>query len=355
MRANARSVAGAGLPTGTGPVARSRVRVGHGDGSPLSVLGFTKKQEQLYRLVLRNSGETLSRLAEILGQPVAVLREELAVFTKAGLVDIRADIVTTGAPDEALGRLISEETQRLQTVNDQLESLRGLLPSLTADHHASQVPVGEPVNIEVLERGDVIEVVRSLSAASTGDLMWLRPDQWRLADGYEIDDWVKGLMRSGRRSRALYPARVLEEAPEVIRSRAEAGEHVRILASVPSRAAIMGTTVALMPERWGVNSGRRLVIRQEGIVSALTLLFNLLWDRAMPVPGLDGQLPGADRGSDRRLLLDQLAGGAKDEQIDRALGLSLRTVRRRVAEILDELGVESRFQAGVEAVRRGWI
>jgi DNA-binding NarL/FixJ family response regulator len=59
--------------------------------------------------------------------------------------------------------------------------------------------------------------------------------------------------------------------------------------------------------------------------------------------------------SDQRLLLSQLAGGAKDEQIARALGLSVRTVRRRVAELLVELGADSRFQAGVEAVRRGWI
>ena len=45
----------------------------------------------------------------------------------------------------------------------------------------------------------------------------------------------------------------------------------------------------------------------------------------------------------------------KDEQIARALGMSVRTVRRRVADLMDELGADSRFQAGVEAVRRGWI
>jgi DNA-binding NarL/FixJ family response regulator len=55
------------------------------------------------------------------------------------------------------------------------------------------------------------------------------------------------------------------------------------------------------------------------------------------------------------LLLLELAGGAKDEQIARALGMSVRTVRRRVADLMDELGADSRFQAGVEAVRRGWI
>jgi DNA-binding NarL/FixJ family response regulator len=63
----------------------------------------------------------------------------------------------------------------------------------------------------------------------------------------------------------------------------------------------------------------------------------------------------AGESATRRLLLEQLTRGAKDEQIARELGLSLRTVRRRVAEVLGELGADSRFQAGVEAVRRGWI
>ena len=70
-------------------------------------------------------------------------------------------------------------------------------------------------------------------------------------------------------------------------------------------------------------------------------------------------MPSLDRGEARpdlrRFLLRQLASGAQDEQIARTLGISLRTVRRRVADLLIELGVDSRFQAGVEAVRRGWL
>ena len=57
----------------------------------------------------------------------------------------------------------------------------------------------------------------------------------------------------------------------------------------------------------------------------------------------------------RTFLLQQLAAGAQDEQIARRLGVSLRTVRRRVADLMSELGAESRFQAGVEASKRGWI
>jgi hypothetical protein len=197
-------------------------------------------------------------------------------------------------------------------------------------------------------------VIRSLARASSGDLLWLRPDQWRLPLGPRVDATVKELMAAGRRSRAIYPARVLEEAPHVVHTRAEAGEHVRILADVPIRLGVMGRTAAVIAEEHGVPSERGLVVRRSALVGALTVVFETLWEKAVAVPGFDGQRPDIDAGR-RRLLLDQLARGAKDEQVARALGVSLRTVRRRVADLLVELDADSRFEAGVEAVRRGWL
>ncbi|WP_420706755.1 hypothetical protein [Streptomyces sp. NRRL S-1824] len=37
------------------------------------------------------------------------------------------------------------------------------------------------------------------------------------------------------------------------------------------------------------------------------------------------------------------------------LGLSERTLRRRITDLTTRLGATSRFQAGVKAVRRGWF
>ena len=322
--------------------------------STLGVLGFTAAQEELYRVVLRNSGATVQELAALVSTTAEAVRDQAALFAGAGVLDVHDDVVVALPPDEAIAGLVDEEGRRLRARAEQLEAVRELLPTLSAEHLTASAPKGEEVVIERIDGGDVAQLVRSLSVASTGDLLWLRPDQWRLTLAPEIDDWVKELMRTGRRSRAIYPARVLEEAPEVIRARAEAGEHVRILAEVPCRLAVMGRSAALITEEFGVPTVRRLVIRQPALIASLTLMFEGLWEKAMSVPGLDGQRP--DEGaSDRRLLLGQLAGGAKDEQIARALGLSVRTVRRRVAELLDELGAESRFQAGVEAVRRGWM
>jgi DNA-binding CsgD family transcriptional regulator len=318
------------------------------------VLGFSARQESLYRLALRHSGSTVTALAPLAGMPVGELRELLTRFAGAGVVELHDDVVVARPPQEALGLLINEETRRVQSRADQLDAVRRLLPSLHADHLAASAPSGRPVPVELVEAGEMTQLMRSLSAASTGDLRWLRAEPWNIEAGAEIDAWVVDLMRSGRRSRAIYPVQVLHRAPELIRARAEAGEQVRILSEVPTRLAVFGSTAALIGEQFGVVDGRRLVLRQPALVAALTTMFEALWEKALAVPVLEGHR--YDEGaSGQRLLLRQLAGGAKDEQIARALGLSVRTVRRRVAELLDELGAESRFQAGAEAVRRGWL
>ena len=321
-------------------------------GSPLPLIGLHMGDEQLYRTVLRSSGSTRARLTEITGLTEGELDEVVDRFTAAGLVRVEGDVVTAEPPVEAIGAVVAAQSARLRHEGGRVEALRDLLPSLVSEYTATWHPQGDALDAYAVQSADVASLLRGLAEESTGDLLWFRPDQWRLPVTREIDEMVRDLIRSGRRSRAIYPARVLEEAPDIIRARAEAGEQVRIVAEVPSRISVLGSTAAVMSDRWGVSSGRRLVVREESLVGALSALFDALWERAMAVPGLD---VGVDLTGQRRLLLHQLTLGAKDEQIARALGVSLRTVRRRIADIMDELGAESRFQAGVEAVRRGWL
>lgn len=319
--------------------------------SPMAVLGFDAGTEDLYRSLLRHSPTTLAALAAAVRRPREDVLTTVRRFESVGLADLHGETVVAAAPDQALRRVIDDEGRRLRSVQEQLDALRRMLPGLAAEHMVAGEPRGEVVGIEVVEHDRIVEVVQSLTARATGDLLWVRPDQWRIPEGQAIDVWVADLLRSGRRSRVIYPARALEEAPEAVRRRAELGEHVRLLADVPGRLAVLGEAAILREDLAG-GTGRVLVLRQPALVALARALFEELWQRALAVPGLDGE---AGQSSARQLLLERLARGVKDEQIARELGLSLRTVRRRVAEVLDELGATSRFQAGVEAVRRGWV
>ncbi|MFB7292574.1 LuxR C-terminal-related transcriptional regulator [Actinacidiphila glaucinigra] len=64
---------------------------------------------------------------------------------------------------------------------------------------------------------------------------------------------------------------------------------------------------------------------------------------------------GAAPAARHREVVRLLASGLTDEAIGRKLGLSDRTVRRIVAELMQQIGADSRFQAGVKMVRLGWL
>jgi DNA-binding CsgD family transcriptional regulator len=161
----------------------------------------------------------------------------------------------------------------------------------------------------------------------------------------------EALREGGRSSRAIYPLHATHEAPGTIAGRVAVGEQVRVLPEVPTRMLVIGDSHVLLPDRLGYADIPLVMVRETAVVEAAAQWFELLWERAA-VPGDGGQDSRRDL---RRFLLQQLAAGAHDEQIARNLGISLRTVRRRVADLMLELGADSRFQAGVEAARRGWI
>jgi hypothetical protein len=54
-------------------------------------------------------------------------------------------------------------------------------------------------------------------------------------------------------------------------------------------------------------------------------------------------------------ILEELLSGDTDATVSRRLCISPRTFSRRVAELLDYLGVNTRFQAGMEVALRGWV
>ena len=55
------------------------------------------------------------------------------------------------------------------------------------------------------------------------------------------------------------------------------------------------------------------------------------------------------------MLLKLMASGLTDEAAGRRLGVSARTMRRQMADLMERLDTTSRFEAGLKAAQRGWI
>ncbi len=317
-----------------------------------AALGIPPAVDRLYRQVYAGSGTPIDDVARSLLRTREQLLEELGTMISSGVVRVEDDVLYVASPAESLGLMLAEESRKAQESAGRLESLSRALPFLGEGATTTGSDDTMAIDGEVFAGGNVPQTLVRWIEETSGEMLFLRPDQWRMPSESMMFQATMSAVRAGRVVRAIYPARALEEAPDVLVSRSRSGEQIRVVPEVHTRLAIVGTGRAMLPDPPGVANDRRLVVRQRGLVEMLVAYFDALWDSAAAVPHLD---TGDARPDLRRLLLTQLAAGAKDEQIARTLGMSLRTVRRRIHTLMSDLGVDTRFAAGVEAVRRGWI
>jgi DNA-binding NarL/FixJ family response regulator len=160
----------------------------------------------------------------------------------------------------------------------------------------------------------------------------------------------------GARIRALYHDSTRNDpvARGHARRAALADAQVRTAAVLPLPMAVCDGQVALIQAGPG-RAEAALYIREPSIVAMLGAVFDNAWDTATP---LDTRITPDESTSltpSEQELLRLLAGGATDASAASRLGVSVSTVGRQMRDLMIRLGAASRFQAGVNAARRGWL
>ena len=321
--------------------------------SVLSTLGVSPADERRYQQVLPLSGAPVADVAAALGIGPAEVAQALAGLIRHGIVMLEDGHVTVLRTADVLSAAIAREAANADLVQARLDDLARAVPLLVAA--GSRPGPGEVDDVHALDGevsagGNPLTLLTEIIEQTGGDLLFLRPDTWSMPRESAMSHVVGRAVAAGRRSRAVYPLRALHEAPATLQVRVEEGEEVRLIDDLPTRLFVIAGTHAIVPEPLGFSDSPRLLVRQGALVAALTLLFELYWERGVPIH----EMSGANR-TERTFILRQLRAGAKDEQIARTMGMSLRTVRRRISDLMIELGADTRFQAGAEAVRRGWL
>jgi DNA-binding CsgD family transcriptional regulator len=157
--------------------------------------------------------------------------------------------------------------------------------------------------------------------------------------------------------RVVYDSTLLanEVALAAARACVAAGEQARVLPGLPV-SMVIGDAVGCLslPGSQG-EVPDRVVLRTPRLLTAMRDIFESLWDKAIPISerALEGE--GAHRNDDDRILLSLLSVGLTDSAIGRELGISERTVRRRIVHLQALLGAITRFQLGAQAARHGWL
>ncbi|MEV7177020.1 helix-turn-helix transcriptional regulator [Kitasatospora sp. NPDC093679] len=163
------------------------------------------------------------------------------------------------------------------------------------------------------------------------------------------------LLSRGVRMRTLYhhTARFNGPSQAYVEAAAGLGGEYRTAHELFGRLIVFDRELAFVPlcdGSWGA-----VMVRQESLVAYLCEIFEQAWAQARPfVSAAEEGLEQVAQEIDRTILR-MLAAGLKDETIARRVGLSLRTARRHIADIMEQLGAESRFQAGYAAARAGLL
>jgi DNA-binding CsgD family transcriptional regulator len=144
-----------------------------------------------------------------------------------------------------------------------------------------------------------------------------------------------------------------EEARTHLRLVQNDGALVRISGSpLPHETILIDRRVMILAGRETPTGREYTVTTSQILIEGVHSLFRAIWDSAVDLDTyLRSDVPHLD--VDSRKILEALGSGLTDESAAKRLSVSLRTYRRRVAELMAKLEANSRFQAGLRAGELG--
>ncbi|HWK93393.1 MAG TPA: helix-turn-helix domain-containing protein [Luteimicrobium sp.] len=321
----------------------------------LEGVGLGEAEERAYRVLLQHASLSVRELAEALDTSAVVARRAADRLVADGLVAVQDGSPVRFSPvDPALGL-----TALIRVRQAELERASSAVSTYAADFHERTLRSEPHRLVEVLEGPTAItERVSEVLRGAQHEVLAFDAPPYVAAEPNAPVAEVEVLAR-GVRVRAVYATEVLsvEGRTENIHEVVALGEQARIVPHVPLKMVVVDGATAVIPLTDSEEGTRTaaVVVRRSRLCDALVELFEATWSQGAPLFGppageTDGELSAVDRE-----LLALLAAGLKDEAVGRQLGLSERTVRRHIADLVTRLGATSRFQAGAQAVRRGWI
>jgi hypothetical protein len=163
----------------------------------------------------------------------------------------------------------------------------------------------------------------------------------------ESSEWQA--LERGAKLRCIYHPGFDAERLKELALFAEKGENSRT-AAVPMKLILVDAQIAMIPSMRSYLSGHELtmsVVKYPTLVEALQWLFEAVWDTAVPIAAA----AQSDNDPRRQMLVSLLMAGSTDNAIANNLGINVRSVRRWISELMDQLGVTTRLQLGAALVR----
>ncbi|WP_157250239.1 helix-turn-helix domain-containing protein [Nonomuraea typhae] len=319
----------------------------------LSAAGLSADEETAYRLLVRTSGAAPAELAEEAGVTEEAAQLVLGSLLAKGLARVvpgEPDRFTAVAPDVALAARLHRRQEEVDRARQAVEQLTGEYLAHARRREAAQL-------IEVLtSRAALREQLRLMQDNARKEVVSLcRAGHVVMTSQENLEELAA--LRRGVGFRVLYERALLEE-PGMLVNLAEGielGEEARSLPAIPVRMIIADGELGVLPlvqHTGGLTQLTAALVRPSSLLEALKALFESLWERATPV---GRATPGSPLDADHRYLLSLLLAGVPDKSIATQLKVSQRTVQRRITDLMERAGAQTRMQLAWHAARENWL
>ncbi|WP_222851425.1 LuxR C-terminal-related transcriptional regulator [Phytoactinopolyspora mesophila] len=332
-------------------------------------VGLSAAEERMYRLLVGVVEADSVAMAAMLEVTASEAQNVLDSLHAKGLVSRRVNgesvRFTVTAPDIGLGPL-------LLSGQEALERARGAVAHL-ADEYRSSVRRRDATQlVEVVTGAPAIrQQLRNLQLGTREESLWFCRSGHVAMPSEDNNEEFEMLAR-GVRYQVIYEQALLEE-PGMITNVAAGirqGEQARATPHLPVRMVIADRQLALCPlVRGGDGPGEptAALVRDSNLLAALIALFESYWTNSSPLKVTEaaGALPAIEHAAPERTseavrhddlyLLSLLVAGVSDKAIATQLGISQRTVQRRISDMMQRVGAETRMQLAWQAARHGWV
>jgi len=315
--------------------------------SAFKALGLAPVEAQIYRMLLPQSGATVAEVAQASGTSHAVSLRILDTLDKKGMVTYSPEETprySAVPPDIAADVLIARKTDELNQARAAMVKLRESAYSESRDRR------GEDRFVEILSsKAAVQNFLHSINSAQN-EILGLERMPMLVSTSDKPDEKIVACLARGVRCRSITDSELLNLPGTLSRLRiaTQAGEQFRIYPSLPFKLVVFDRGIAILPLHLDRPDGPVLLVRPSSLLDALCEMFEMYWRAAAPFTAADTLASAGETEANPLAdpLIALLASGMNDKSIEHELGMSSRTLARRIVDLTKRLGASTRFQAG---------
>ena len=308
----------------------------------------------MYRWLLAHAGATTREASQALGLSVNKSQRALDTIEAKGLATRtpeRPRRYWPSAPDLALGALFLQQQTSLLETQHTIHALQEEVD--VAQRRDEQKQMVELITSREAER----RILEQMDRTVQNEFITLMRSPMRVSQlnrpAEEDHPDQREALKRGVNYRTVIDAGLMEIPSFVrsIRSDMEAGEDVRVLPELPLKLVLADHRLALIPLNLRELDSPALLVRSSSLLDALYALFEMLWERAVPISFTRSGAPQAGKlepklNEEIQSLITLMAAGLNDKTIAYDLNISKRTFERRIAELMQALNARTRFQVG---------